>query len=281
MTRAPAKVMRPLQWSMPVPPVRTEVIRCEPAEDAARPPLLFVHGMNHGAWVWQDTWMPAAAQRGWSCVALSLRGHGASEGHDRLRRWKFRDYEHDVMQVIVGLPRPPILVGHSMGALVVRRVIARYPAPGAVLIAPPGARTGLGIAARYARRRPAQFLRALAGQPITLDLADLFTDPTTEVARDVAQRLAPEAPLAQYEILAGPRPPAVDRPVLVMGGSRDALVPVHEVTRTAGIYGGRAHVFRGMGHDLVAEPRWPEPCRVMLAWLEETWPLPSRAQVVS
>ena len=269
--------MRPLAWSAPPKPVPRELLHA-PAVGGPddRPPLLFVHGMNHGAWCWQEHWMPLAAERGWSSAAVSLRGHGGSGGHEDLRRWKYRDYEHDVMQAIIELPRPPVLVGHSMGAQVVRRVLERYVPAATVLLCPPGGRAGIGVMARFARRRPVAFAQALAAQPIVLNGADLFgPEMNPAAARGYEARMTPEAPLAVYETMLRPQPRASRSPVLVLGGAQDALVSISDLVSTARMYGTRPHVFRGMGHDLMLEPRWGQPLDLLLEWLEKSLPGPS------
>lgn len=268
MTRR-TRVMEPLQWSLPPVGVRCEVQTTEPTSPADRPPLLFVHGLSHAAWCW-ESWMAAAADRGWRSHAVSLRGHGGSDGRDRTRRWKLRDYEHDVMQAIVELPEPPVLVGHSMGGLVVRRVLERYPARAGVLVAPAGARHGLGVLGKLLRHDPLNAARALTLQPVRLDRRNLFSDLDDVRAEHYERLLEPASPLAQLEITLAPRRATATAPVLVLGGADDALVPVRDVVRTARSYGTTAHVFRGMGHDLMLERRWREPLEVMFGWLDRT-----------
>lgn len=278
MTVPASRVMRPLDWALPPTPVDRELLHVPAVDADDRPPLLFVHGMNHGAWCWREHWMPAAAERGWSTYAVSLRGHGASGGHDDLRRWKFRDYEHDVMQAIIELPRPPVIVGHSMGAQVVRRVLQRYVPPAAVLLCPPGGAAGLGVMARFARRRPAAFARAVAAQPIVLDADDLFGPEMDPVAAArYRERMIPGAPLAQYELMLRPQAQGSRSPVLVLGAGEDALVSVSDVVRTARLYGTRPHVFAGMGHDVMLEPRWQQPLDLLLEWLDTRLARPSAA----
>jgi len=51
--------------------------RPETARDA--PPLLFVHGICHGAWCWEEHFLPWFAERGFEAHAVDLRGHGASD----------------------------------------------------------------------------------------------------------------------------------------------------------------------------------------------------------
>lgn len=262
-------VLRQLDWTFPPKPVQRELLSREAAQPSDRPPLLFVHGMNHGAWCWAQHWMLAAAERGWPSYAVSLRAHGASGGYDHLRRWKYRDYEHDVMQAIIELPRSPVIVGHSMGAQVVRRVLERYVPPAAVLLCPPGATAGVSVMARFAVRRPGTYARAALGQPITLDDGDLFGPEMDRVAAGrYAERMTPEPPLAVYETMLRPHARVSRAPVLVLGADQDALVSVSDVVRTARIYRTRPHVFRGMGHDLMLEPRWRQPLELLLDWAE-------------
>jgi pimeloyl-ACP methyl ester carboxylesterase len=41
-----------------------ELVEHRPAADDGRPPLLFVHGLGHGAWCWEH-WQAAAAEAGY------------------------------------------------------------------------------------------------------------------------------------------------------------------------------------------------------------------------
>ena len=110
-----------------------ELHQRSPAVDDGRPPLLFVHGLGHGAWCWEH-WLGAAADAGYPAYAVSLRGHGGSPG--RLRTARLGEYVDDVVATAESLPRPPVLVGHSLGGLVVQRALARYAARAAVLVSP-------------------------------------------------------------------------------------------------------------------------------------------------
>jgi pimeloyl-ACP methyl ester carboxylesterase len=265
------KVMEPLEWAFPPPGIpQREVIARLPdgGIPTDRPPLLFVHGLGHGAWCWDEHWLPEAARQGWAAHAVSLRGHGGSGGHEALHRWTLRDYVHDVLQAIIELPAPPILVGHSMGALVVQRVLERYPARGSALLTPSGAPAhGMGTALRLGRRRPVQLVRGLLGQPLELEPDDLFSDRLDPVtARAHTDRTTPESRLAQYQTLLPHRPPAPRGPTLVLAAGADALVPLRAVVRVARHHGTRAHVFPGMGHDLMLDVGWQQPLQRLLTW---------------
>ena len=137
--------------------MKLEVISRRP-RGAARPvPLLFVHGAYVAAWVWDEHFLPFFAERGFAAHALSLRGHGASEGRDRLATASLEDYAADLASVAADLPSPPALIGHSLGGMVVQAHIHDHPAPAAVLMgsAPPHGMVGSSIA--MALRHPALF----------------------------------------------------------------------------------------------------------------------------
>jgi pimeloyl-ACP methyl ester carboxylesterase len=59
--------------------------------------------------------------------AVSLRGHGNDVS--------FSDYIEDIRNFITKLGAPPVAVGHSLGGLIVQRLIDRVPLRGIVLMA--------------------------------------------------------------------------------------------------------------------------------------------------
>jgi pimeloyl-ACP methyl ester carboxylesterase len=265
-------VLRRRDWTFPPPRVERAVMRALPDDPVpGRPPLLFVHGAWHGAWCW-ERWLSRAAAHGWAAHAVDLRGHGGSSGADHLARAPLRYLEHDVLQTITELPSPPVLIGHSLGALVVQHVLERYPsAPAGVLLAPIPPAHGLEVAISLARHHPRDLGRALVGCPPQAE--SLFgpgADAVT-VSRTRA-RLTRESWVASYQAILPRRPRTTRAPVLVVGGGADALSPPRAVLRTARHHGTRARRFRGLGHDLMLEPGGDAVLDLVLAWLEDTLP---------
>ena len=66
-------------------------------------PLLFVHGSFSDARVWDENFLPYFARRGYAAHAVSLRGHGRSEGHQHLHTWRLSDYVADLTQAVATL----------------------------------------------------------------------------------------------------------------------------------------------------------------------------------
>jgi pimeloyl-ACP methyl ester carboxylesterase len=65
--------------------MRLEVVSHLPESPSHQTPLLFLHGEWHGAWCWEDYFLPYFAEKGFSTHAMSLRAHGMSEGRKRVR----------------------------------------------------------------------------------------------------------------------------------------------------------------------------------------------------
>src|SRR3954453_2898118 len=55
-------------------PHELELLERQPARDEGRAPVLFVHGLGHGAWCWEH-WLEGTAEAGHPAYAVSLRGH--------------------------------------------------------------------------------------------------------------------------------------------------------------------------------------------------------------
>ncbi len=91
------------------------------------PPLLFVHGSFSDARLWDEYFLPYFAENGYETHAFSLRGHGRSEGRDRLHIWRLADYVADLAQAVADLSHPPLVIGHSMGGMVVQKYLESSP----------------------------------------------------------------------------------------------------------------------------------------------------------
>ena len=186
-----------------------EVIARECAGESDRPPLLFVHGAGQGAWCWAEHFLDFFAEHGFDSYALSLRGHGKSGGRERLRWTSIAQYVSDIEQVAAGLPREPVLVGHSRGGRVVQKYLEAHEAPAAVLLKPPPRGGMLGPAVRTFLRHPWLSMQVIAtGKPRRLLAAPelsrkFFFSPELgeEQLREYAARQGPESFRALLELV--------------------------------------------------------------------------------
>src|SRR5512143_2667397 len=91
-----------------------------PARDQHPTPLLCIPGTLHTAACWEVHFLDYFAQHGYAAHALNLRGHGNSEGREKLRWTRIADFVQDGAETVRQLPSPPILIGHSMGGFILQ-----------------------------------------------------------------------------------------------------------------------------------------------------------------
>lgn len=251
----------------------------KPASRTGRPPLLFVHGGYTDGWCWTPYFLPWFAARGWPAHALSLRGHGLSGGAETLFAAGLDDYAADVERVAGALGEPPILIGHSMGAAIVERMLAMHPVRAAALLAPVPPTGLVPVAARLAVERPDYLAHMIRLDPTRLS-ADVLealrpfyfsdrVDPAILAAS--AGHLAAESPRAILDLslrLHWLRPERNGAHLMVLGAEGDRICTPHDVRATARHHGVEAVVLPGMAHMLMLEPGWEKAARAIANWLE-------------
>lgn len=85
--------------------MKLEIISRYPTASVRPTPLLFVHGAWHAAWCWDVHFLDYFAQQGYEVHALSLRGHGGSEGRENLRWTRIAEYIEDVARAVQQIGR--------------------------------------------------------------------------------------------------------------------------------------------------------------------------------
>lgn len=262
-----------------VPGAVLEVIQRGVTSDAHPAPLLFVHGAWHAAWCWDENFLTFFADNGYHAAAVSLRGHGHSVAPNR---WScsVAGYVADVRSAAEVLPATPIVIGHSMGGLVVQKYLERHAAPAAVLMASLPPRGSLAAGLRWVRRHPWHFCKlAVTGHSLayvnTPSLArERFFSTHMADAQVVryASRLEEErARRADLDclLLGLPRPHRVTTPLLVLGAEDDNAVTRREVRATAAAYHTDAEFLVDMGHDMMLEPGWWRAAQRIHEWLAQ------------
>lgn len=253
-----------------------EVIERGSASSSHPVPLLFVHGAWHAAWVWDEHFLGYFADRGYRAAAVSFRGHGNSPTSKRLRDLSFADYVDDVATAARGLPAPPVVIGHSMGGVIVQKYLESHAAPAGVLMCSMPPQGYLRSGMRWLRRHPWHFTKlTISGESLpyvsTPQLArERFFSPDTpeDLVRRYAARLQEESSRSGLDgLLKLPKPDRVTAPLLVMGALEDGAVTPEEVRATARAYRTEPVFFPGMGHNLMLEPDWETVAHRIDDWL--------------
>ena len=246
-------------------------------------PVVFVHGAFCGGWAFDQFRQPFEAA-GFETHAPNLPHHERGADLEQLAQTGLKDYAHALVRYMRTLRAPPVLVGHSLGGLVVQLAAAQMQPAGIVLLAPSapwgvlpttldehGNHFGLTLLGDYWRRPIPPDYRVARGT--TLDRL------SREDARRAFARFVPESGRAIREAvqwwldhsMASQAPVyRIAAPVLALAGGKDRVNPASTVRRLAARFpNGQAHFheFPEMSHWLVGEPEAAEVAQFALAWM--------------
>jgi pimeloyl-ACP methyl ester carboxylesterase len=258
--------------------MKLEVISRLP-EGKPRATLLFVHGAWHGAWCWEDFFMPYFQEAGYAAYALSLRGHGQSGG--TAQGATTADYAQDLLQVVMALDEPPILIGHSMGGYVIQKYLENYPAEGAVLMASvapaPFSKPIRMVSTPVVAVATALFGKKLITGPRKPETVKktLFTpDMPDELVEKYAKLLCGESMVHYVEVMAA-RPLNVNQikrvPILIQTNAHDTMQRILCNEKTVETYGADHQIFYNTAHDMMLGVNWKEVADGILTWLEKRY----------
>lgn len=247
-------------------------------------PVVFVHGAFCGGWAF-DAFREPFENAGFETHAPNLPHHERGADLEQLALSGLKDYAHAITHYVHSLRAPPVLVGHSLGGLVVQLAAAQTPIAGLVLLAPSAP---WGVPATTLDEHSNQFGLSLLGdywrRPVPPDYrvarATTLDRLSREDARHAFARFVPESGRAIREAvqwwsdhsMASQAPVyRIAAPVLGIAGGKDRVNPSSTIRRVISRFpGGQAHFheFPEMSHWLVGEPEAPEVAALTLQWFE-------------
>jgi pimeloyl-ACP methyl ester carboxylesterase len=247
-------------------------------------PAVFVHGAFCGGWAFEGFRQPFEAM-GFETHAPTLPHHEAGADLEQLAQTGLKDYAQSVVDYIRPLRAPPVLIGHSLGGLVVQLAAMHAPVAALVLLAPSAP---WGVPPTTLDEHSNQFGLTLLGdywrRPIPPDYrvarATTLDRLSREDARAAFARFVPESGRAIRETLqwwsdtsTASQAPVyrISAPVLGVAGGKDRVNPASTVHRIITRFpGGQAdyHEFPEMSHWLIGEAESPQVATAALNWLE-------------
>lgn len=244
------------------------------ADGVAVADLLIVHGVSEHAGRWVHV-ADFFSERGYDVHTFDLRGHGAS-GASRLDVSPFSLFVDDLATVVdaVRTDRPLIIYGHSMGGLITvlyaeslhgQADLYVLSAPALDSTSPAALVTAAGVLARVAPGF--RMSTGLKGEQLSRLASvgeEYFADPL------VYQRGSARFGAALFGAMETATEHVADihRPMLVIHGGDDSLVPPSASAPLAAIDGVERRVFPGLRHEVHNEPEADDVLGFVASWLE-------------
>lgn len=246
--------------------------------------IVFIHGMMGDGEYWKP-WKLFFEAKGYRCHTPNLPFHDTTfdeRPDSRLSQLGIAEYVDDIRAFLLTLDEKPILIGHSMGALITQLLMAEGLAHKAVLIAPaPPAgilafspsilRSFLPIALECCFWKKAIRLSLKSAR---YALANLLSD---EEARGLYHRGRWESgkAIAQMGLwfLDSEKTTRVDEtkvtiPILVVAGGQDHSIPSSLARKVANKYPTARYLeYPDHAHWIIGEEGWQEVASMIACWI--------------
>lgn len=245
--------------------------------------LLFIHGICTAAWIWDIHFLRHFAELGYDSYALSLRGHGESEGSDKVRQFSLADFANDVEWAIKRIGGPIVVVGYSLGGAVVQNYLRRGGRPAGTVhlnsVPPHGLLRALAVMLIEDPQLAHELNRAITYGVASVDIEvferGLFSrPPPPELRRIIEKQFNEVAQTASREAMGwvpfAPFPWNLQK-LLVIGGERDRFVPVADVRLTAMYYGTVSVIVPNGAHAIMMDVNWESAAAVIAGWLAKSF----------
>jgi pimeloyl-ACP methyl ester carboxylesterase len=247
--------------------------------------IFMIHGMWGGPWYWENYRRTFEAE-GYRCIATTLPYHDMDPRgvpDPRLGTASLLDYAEAIEREIGLLGEKPIVMGHSMGALLGQILGARGLAKSLVLLTPASpsgimALTPSVIRSFWSVQTTWGFWRKPMRQSFreaAYSMLHLMPESDQKKAYDA---FVYESGRAAFEIGYWPVDPGgasrvdaskVTCPVLVVAGTQDRITPASVARKVARKYKAVStyREFENHAHWVVAEPGWREVAEFADGWL--------------
>ena len=230
--------------------------------------LVFVHGMSHGAWCWKEYFIPYFEQLGYECLAVNLPGH-ENPGSKKAIHYSLDAYVEALANTVDSLAEDPIIIGHSMGGMILQKYLLKGRCKQAILLAsvPPSGVfwPSLRVLIKHPRGikylLQANLLGVFRKYPILMFGSNIRT-------AEYADKMCAESFWAYLQLMIPLLRIKKGIPVLVMGGTEDLLISVNEFKQTAKVYGAELILLDGGSHDLMLDPDCARYADKIYAWMQ-------------
>lgn len=248
------------------------------AKGISRGKILFVHGAWHGAWCWEEYFTDYFTDEGYDCFTFDLVGHDKPGKVEGINRYLLRDYVNDLHEAVDEVGEDVVIVGHSMGGLILQKYLEDRSCFKAVLLATAPyfgvLRTTFKFLFSKSYSLPAILmfnLYALVDQMPKSKWA--FFSKTIEETK--LQRYTHQLSSESYLAFLGMLYPRVKRnfhtkiPMLVLGAENDNIFSSEEMMRTAERYEADLLILPDIAHDMMLDVNYQQTADALLRWIKE------------
>lgn len=239
--------------------------------------IIFVHGAWHGKWCWDKYFKPTFQSRGYEVLTFDLPGHDRPGKIKGINTYSIGDYVKALENEVQKLDSLPVIIGHSMGGLIVQKFLEKNTCKKAVLMA--------SVPHYGVIKTTLRFLKKPHAYPALLGFNLYALVDTIEKSREAffskglsldelkgyTEKLCSESYLAFLNMLL-PRIRINHHrkiPMLVIGAKNDTIFLESEVRDTAKKYSAELRMFDDMAHDMMLDTGQEQVSQEIIKWIEK------------
>ena len=250
------------------------------ADSQDRDIILFVHGAWHGAWCWEEHFVNLFSVQGFECHTFNLPLHDKPGKVKGINKLSLGDYVDALSAEVKKLDRLPIIIGHSMGGLVVQKYLENATCKKAVLMA--------SVPPQGVLRTTLNFLKKPYAYPalLSMNLYGLVDQASKSawaffsesLGQEAIERYTERMCSESYKVFIQMLFPNIkikyhtEIPMLVIGAEQDNIFTVKENKDTANKYGADLIIMKDIAHDMMLDLNHEKAAEAIIRWLgnEET-----------
>ena len=239
--------------------------------------IIFVHGAWHGKWCWEKHFTKAFKESGFKVVTFDLPGHDKSGKIKGINKFSLKDYVNALKIEVEKLPTPPIIIGHSMGGLILQKYLEKGSCKKAILLAsaPPygvikttlkfskkwffyPSLLGLnlyGLVNSESKSRDAFFSENLPSEELT----EYTNQLCSESFRAFLDMLVPRVKITEKSNI----------PILVVGAENDTIFSINDQKKTANRFKAELIIVKDIAHDMMLDVNHEKVSNLIIGWLDK------------
>jgi alpha-beta hydrolase superfamily lysophospholipase len=239
--------------------------------------ILFVHGAWHGAWCWEKYFVKQFLDRGYKSITFDLPKHSKPGKTENINKLSLKDYVEALKKEVGKLDSLPIIIGHSMGGLILQKYLETETCKKAILLAsaPPNGilRTTIKLLTK-SYTYPSLLTLNLFGLVNTTKKARwaFFSEELPkEELKEYTEKLCGES----FRVFVNMQYPNIKLnnhlkiPMLVIGATKDNIFTVRENELTARKYGADIKIINGIAHNMMLDVNQEKVSAVIIEWLDK------------
>lgn len=247
-------------------------------------PLLFVHGICCGSWIWEWNYLPYFSSLGYDTHAINLTGHYLNQPPPDFDRLGTSDFLKDLDEVIAELPSP-VVIGHSAGGFLLQKCLERHSLKGAILFASVGPN---GLEREVLTRRAFLHLSTVLSNLISRKRWFLYFSPEAVRQTMFCRYSAITEPEVQrilslvrndshrwvtelaFGLVKCHVPQNGSTPILVVAPQQDYFITPRQYEAMARRYSASIYRVERTGHAVQLESAWKQVAEIIHKWIQET-----------